>query len=90
MLRSTVTMPLARRERPVIRHTIPSSAPGPIHAPAPMTPPNHDLSQEFMQACMKTTQAVAAPTPAARARGDTNRLLKPRNLNLYYNYYFIE
>ncbi len=57
-----------------------------------MAPPN-DFFQEFMRTCIKKVrdQALAAPVaPAAEARDDTDRPLKPRNPDLYYNHLHME
>ncbi len=85
-------MPPVYRGRPAIR----APAPGPTPAPASVAPPN-DLFQEFMQTFMEKTQAPAAPAaPDIEARDDTDKLLKPRNPDLYYNnlhmecYYFCQ
>ncbi len=73
---------------------------GPVPAPAP-TPvalPN-DLFQEFIRTCIEKVwdQALAASAaPAAEARDNTARPLKPQNPDLYYGnshmecYYFYQ
>ncbi len=81
-------MPPVRRGRPAFR----PPALGPVPAPAPVAPLN-DLFQEFMQTCIKRVrdQAPAAPAaPAAEVRNDTDRPLKPRNPDLYYDHLHME
>ncbi len=89
-------MPPARRQRSAIRRL----ALGPVaaSAPAPVAPPN-DLFQEFMRTCIERVRdqaPVAQAAPAAEARDDTDRPLKPRNPDLYYGnshmecYYFYQ
>ncbi len=65
---------------------------GPKPAPAPALIPNNDLCQELIRTCIERVRdqapaALAAPAaPAAEARDNTDRPLKPRNLDLYYGH----
>ncbi len=88
-------MPPARHGRPALRRP----ALGPIPAPAPApTPAPNNLFQEFMQTCIERVrdQASATPAPDIEARDNTDRPLKPRNPDLYYDnlhmecYYFCQ
>ncbi len=57
---------------------------------------NNDFFQEFMRTFMKKTQVLTASVvPAALApdvedKDNTDRSLKPRNLNLYYGNLYME
>ncbi len=95
------TMSPTRWGKPAIRRAAPGSAsPGPEPAlpPAPALTPtsNNNLFQEFMQTCIEKVRnqasaALAAPAASAtEARDDTDRLLKPRNPNLYYGHLYME
>ena len=73
--------------RPAISR--PSSGPVlvPAPAPAPIATPNNNFVQKFVQSFMERAQALAflaAPGPATEAKNDIDRLLKLRNLDLYY------
>ncbi len=97
-------MPPARRGRlaigrPALGSEAPAPGPVPAPAPAPAPVPNNDLFQEFMRTCIERVrdQAPAAPAaPAAETKDKTDRLLKPRNPDLYYGnlhmecYYFCQ
>ncbi len=55
--------------------------------------PLNDLFQEFMPTCIEKVwdQAPTAPTvPAAEAKDNTDRLLKPQNPDLYYGHLHME
>ncbi len=84
----------ARRGRPAIRRPAPGPAslgPEPTSAPAPS--PNNDFFQEFMRTCIEKVRNQAptvSAVPAAEARNDTDRPLKPRNPNLYYGHLHME
>ncbi len=55
--------------------------------------PLNDLFQEFMRTFIKKTQAPATPAAPAldvEAKEDTDRLLKPRNSDLYYSNFHME
>ncbi len=93
------TIPSVPRRRPILRRPILApKAP----APAPVPVPNNDLFQEFMWTCIKkvSDQALVAPAapavPAIEAKDNADRLLKPRNPDLYYSqlhmecYYFCQ
>ncbi len=80
--------------RPVLGPEAPALVPIPAPTPAPVALPNN-FFQEFMRTFMEKAQAPATSTaPNVEARDDTDRLLKPRNPNLYYGnlhmeyYYF--
>ncbi len=96
-------MSLTSCGRPALRCSAQGPAsPGPEPALSPAFAPNNDLFQEFMWTCIERvrdqapTASAALATPAAEARDDTNRPLKPRNPDLYYNnlhmkcYYFCQ
>ncbi len=91
------TMLPACRGRPALRRPAQDPAsPGPEPALAPVPAPNNDLFQEFMWTCIERVrnQVPAAPAalaaPAAEARDDTDRSLKPQNPDLYYGHLHME
>ncbi len=96
-------MPPTCGERPALRRPAQGPAsPSPEPAPVPAPAPNNDLFQKFIRMYIKRVRdqaptAPAAPaTLAAEARDNTNRPLKPRNPDLYYDnlhmecYYFCQ
>ena len=77
-------------KRPAIRRpALEASVLGP--GPAPALVPNNNLFQEFMWTCIKKVQDQALMAPNGKARKDAlDRLLKPRNPDLYYGHLHIE
>ncbi len=76
--------------------------PAPSFAQCPASPdlksastlmPNNDFFQEFMWSCIERVrdQTLAAlVAPATKAKDNTNRSLKPWNLDLYYSHLHME
>ncbi len=93
-------MPPARYRRPALRR--PAQGPaslGPEPAPAPAPISNNELVQEFIRTYIEKVRDQAPASLAAsipEAKDNTNRPLKPRNPNLYYDhsheecYYFCQ
>ncbi len=77
-----------RHRRPALRRSAltPTQRPTSLGSESALVPvPNNDLFQEFMRTSIEKVRGqtlAALATPATEARDDTDRLLKPRNLDL--------
>ncbi len=86
----------ARHERSFLKCPVPSPAQGSASSSpesAPAFVPKNNFFQEFIRTCIKKVrdQALAAPAaPVAKARDNTDNLLKSKNLNLYHNNLYME
>ncbi len=94
-----------RHGRPALRRLIPNptlglTPPDPklflglgalAPSPNPIDPPNNNLFQEFIWTFIERVQALTAPAALiTEAKDDTNRPLKPWNLDLYYGHLYME
>ncbi len=80
-------MPFVCRGWPAIGPPAPGSVPAP--APDPVAPPNN-LFQEFMRTYIAKIRDQTLAAPATEVRDNIDRLLKPRNPNLYYDHLHME